>query len=99
MVTIKSSFMAMYLSNTLKHNSLTKLKCRMSFMFEHEKCGSYLAAVIDLYSRNVVGWSTISIIKPSLVYDVTDMAIRPRRPKAVLIVHSDQGVQNTSMVY
>jgi hypothetical protein len=33
------------------------------------------------------------------VYDVTDMAIRPRRPKAVLIVHSDQGVQNTSMVY
>jgi transposase InsO family protein len=91
--------MTMYLSNTLKHNSLTKLKCRMSFMFEHEKCGSYLAAVIDLYSRNVVSWNKISIIKPSLVYDVTDMAIRPRRPKAVLIVHSDQGVQNTSMVY
>jgi putative transposase len=58
-----------------------------------------LATVIDLYSRKVVGWSTISIMRASLVCDASDTAIWQRQSNEVLIVHSDRGVQNTSMVY
>ena len=49
----------------------------------------YLAVVIDLYSRKVVGWSMGSRMKTQLVCDALTMAIWQRRPKAGLIVHSD----------
>jgi putative transposase len=52
----------------------------------------YLAIVIDLYSRKVVGWSMGSRMKAQLVCDALTMAIWQRQPKAGLIVHSDQGV-------
>jgi transposase InsO family protein len=55
----------------------------------------YLAVMIDLYSRKVVGWSMSSRMKASLVCDALTMAIWQRQPKAGLIVHSDQGVQYT----
>ena len=56
----------------------------------------YLAAVIDLYSRKVVGWSMASRMKAQLVCDALRMAIWQRRPKAGLIVHSNRGSQYAS---
>ena len=53
----------------------------------------YLAVVIDLYSRKVVGWSMSSRMKAQLVCDALKMAIWQRRPKAGLIHHSDRGSQ------
>jgi len=59
----------------------------------------YLAVVIDLYSRKVVGWSMSSRMKAQLVCDALKMAIWQRQPKPGLIVHSDQGVQYASKEY
>ncbi len=56
----------------------------------------YLAVVIDLYSRKVVGWSMSSRMKAQLVCDALRMAIWRRRPKAGLIHHSDRGSQYAS---
>jgi len=53
----------------------------------------YLAVVIDLYSRKVVGWSMGSRMKAQLVCDALMMAIWLRRPNAGLVVHSDRGTQ------
>ena len=53
----------------------------------------YLAVVIDLCSRKVVGWSMGSRMKAQLVCDALTMAVWNRRPKAGLIHHSDRGSQ------
>src|SRR5690606_39830965 len=54
----------------------------------------YLAVVIDLYSRRVVGWALQPRMKANLVCDAFDMAVRSRRPPPGLIFHSDQGSQD-----
>jgi putative transposase len=59
----------------------------------------YLAVVIDLYSRKVVGWSLDSIMKTKLVFDALTMELWQRQPEAGLIVHSDQGDQYTNDEY
>jgi len=59
----------------------------------------YLAVVMDLYSRRIVGWQMDSTMKASLVCDALTMAIWQRRPPAGLIVHSDRGVQYASRQY
>ena len=59
----------------------------------------YLATVIDLYSRRVVGWSMGSRMTAQLVCDALKMAIWQRRPDAGLIVHSDRGSQYASKAY
>ena len=59
----------------------------------------YLAVVIDLYSRKVVGWSMGSRMKAKLVCDALTMAIWQRHPAAGLIVHSDRGSQYASKPY
>lgn len=53
----------------------------------------YLAAVIDLYSRRVVGWATAEHLRAELCQDALAMAITQRRPPAGLLHHSDRGVQ------
>ena len=55
----------------------------------------YLAVVLDLFSRLVVGWSMGSRIDTRLALDALHMAIWRRRPKAPVLVHSDQGCQFT----
>lgn len=55
----------------------------------------YLAVVVDLFSRQVVGWSMGSRIDTSLVLDALMMALWRRQPKAPVTVHSDQGSQFT----
>jgi putative transposase len=52
----------------------------------------YLAVVMDLFSRKIVGWSTKPTMARELVLDAVMMAVRRRRPKHTLI-HSDQGSQ------
>ena len=52
----------------------------------------YLAVVLDLFSRKVVGWATRPTIHRELVLDAVVAAVRQRRPRGTLI-HSDQGVQ------
>ncbi|NKB65263.1 MAG: IS3 family transposase, partial [Gammaproteobacteria bacterium] len=59
----------------------------------------YLAVVIDLYSRKIVGWSMSSRMTATLVCDALTMAIWQRHPKAGLIVHSDRGSQYASDRY
>lgn len=59
----------------------------------------YLAVVIDLYSRKVVGWSIGSRMKAQLVCDALTMAIWQRRPRAGLIVHTNRGSQYASKAY
>ena len=56
----------------------------------------YLAVVIDLFSRKVIGWSMKPSITRDLVLDALLMAIWRRKPSTRVIVHSDQGSQYTS---
>jgi len=56
----------------------------------------YLATVLDVFSRRVVGWSMSERIDAALVCDALDMAIGMRRPDAGLIHHSDRGSQYAS---
>ena len=53
----------------------------------------YLTAVIDLYSRMVVGWSMNSSMATELVLDALTMAVWRRRPTGPVMIHSDQGSQ------
>jgi putative transposase len=56
----------------------------------------YLAVVMDLYSRRVVGWSMQDRIGRELVMDAVTMAIWQRQPQPGLLHHSDRGTQYTS---
>jgi transposase InsO family protein len=59
----------------------------------------YLAVILDLYSRMVVGWSMSSTCDEQLVEQALNQAIARRRPKAGLLHHSDRGSQYTSRAY
>jgi transposase InsO family protein len=59
----------------------------------------YLAVVLDLYSRRVVGWAMGDRINGSLVLDALTMALEQRQPEPGLIHHSDQGMQYASGTY
>jgi transposase InsO family protein len=59
----------------------------------------YLAAIVDLFSRRVVGWSMASTMHGSLVRNALRMALADRRPQAGLLHHSDRGSQYASFVY
>jgi transposase InsO family protein len=56
----------------------------------------YLATVIDLYSRKIVGWSMDDTMKVSLINDALNMAIRHRKPPKGLLWHTDRGSQYAS---
>ena len=53
----------------------------------------YLAAVIDLYSRRIVGWAMADHLRADLCLDALTMALACRRPASGLLHHSDRGVQ------
>ncbi len=59
----------------------------------------YLAVLIDLYSRGVVGWSVDTEMSVSLPLKALDMALQHRRPHQPLVHHSDRGCQYTSATY
>jgi putative transposase len=56
----------------------------------------YLAVVLDLFSRKVIGWAMDLRVTSGLVCEALHMAIQQRRPAEGTIVHSDQGSQYTS---
>lgn len=59
----------------------------------------YCAAVMDAFSRRIIGWSIDSRQDSTLVVNALDMAIRNRRPEPGGIVHADHGVQFTSWAF
>lgn len=59
----------------------------------------YLACVLDLGSRRIVGWSMSDRMKADLVCNALKMAVWRRKPAAGLIAHSDRGVQYASGAY
>jgi len=59
----------------------------------------YLATVMDLYSRKIIGWSVSNRINSDLSLEAVRMALGNRRPKSGLIHHSDQGVQYACHAY
>lgn len=56
----------------------------------------YLAVVMDIYSRKIVGWSLDSSLSTELVIRALMMALVHRKPEGVIIFHSDRGCQYTS---
>jgi len=59
----------------------------------------YLAVILDLYSRMVVGWSMSSYCDEELVEKALNLALGRRRPAPGLLHHSDRGCQYTSRAY
>jgi putative transposase len=59
----------------------------------------YLAAVMDLHSRKIVGWTTSGSLETHLVREALQQALAHRRPTAGLLHHSDRGCQYASSSY
>ena len=59
----------------------------------------YLAAIMDLYSRKIVGWAMGKRLTQDLVVKALKMALQRRRPGRGLLLHSDQGSQYASHYY
>lgn len=67
---------------------ITYIRCQHGF--------TYLATVIDLYSRKVVGWAIANSMETELIIHALRMAVAHRRPGPGVIFHSDRGSQYTS---
>jgi putative transposase len=59
----------------------------------------YCAAVLDVFTRQIVGWSIADHMRAELVVDALEMARWRRRPAPGVIVHSDRGSQYTSWIF
>jgi putative transposase len=59
----------------------------------------YLAFILDVHSRRIVGWAMESHLRTELVVDALRMAVWRRKPAPGLVHHSDQGVQYTSLSF
>lgn len=59
----------------------------------------YLAAIMDLYSRKIVGWAAATHLKTSLIEEAWNRAVQERSPSPGLLHHSDRGCQYTSHSY
>ncbi|CAM2063868.1 Integrase catalytic domain-containing protein [Sulfidibacter corallicola] len=70
----------------------------ISYISTHEGW-LYLAAILDLYSRRVVGWHMAAHMRTELVTRALEMAVKQRRPEPGLIHHSDRGSQYASEAY
>ena len=59
----------------------------------------YLAVVLDIFSRRIVGWAMADHLRTELVLAALDMALWNRRPAAGVIHHADHGCQYTSLAF
>ena len=59
----------------------------------------YLAAMIDMHTRKVVGWAMRETLHAEIALDALDMAIKRQRPAPGLIQHSDRGIQYAADAY
>ena len=70
------------------------------FTYLRERSGFlYLAFILDVFSRVIVGWQLASHMRASLVVDALEMAAGLRRPPGGLVAHTDAGSQYTSIAY
>lgn len=58
----------------------------------------YCCAILDAFSRKIVGWSVDSVQNSNLVVNALDMAIKNRNPAPGAVVHSDHGTQGNSLL-
>lgn len=70
----------------------------ITYVWTHEGW-AYVAVILDLFSRAVVGWAVDSSLSTRVALAAIDMAVRRRRPGNGLLHHSDRGCQYTSTVY
>jgi transposase InsO family protein len=75
-----------------------KWTCDLTYLWTEEGW-LFLAVVIDLYSRKVVGWSMADHLRSELAEDALSMALTRRKPAAELLHHSDRGVQYACRSY
>jgi putative transposase len=59
----------------------------------------YLAFILDIHSRRIVGWAMENHLRTEIVVDALQMAIWRRKPAPGLVHHSDQGVQYTALSF
>ncbi len=59
----------------------------------------YLAVLVDVYSRRVVGWAMADHLRAELATEALTMALQRRRPRAGLVHHTDRGCQYTAETY
>ena len=80
-------------------NSANKVWCTDITYIRTYEGWLYLAVVIDLWSRKIVGWSMKNNQKTEIVMDALFMALKRRQPKKHVLIHSDQGCQFTSKTW
>ena len=71
----------------------------ITYLHTLEEGWVYLAAILDLYSRKIVGWSMARSLESTLAIDALKQALATRRWQPGLILHSDRGVQYASHAY
>ena len=59
----------------------------------------YLAAILDVFNRKIVGWSMDDGLSHEVIANALRKAIRQRKPKAGVLLHSDRGTQYTSYAF
>jgi putative transposase len=77
--------------NQLWVADITYVRLRLEFV--------YVAAILDVYSRRVVGWSVQDQLDTKLTLEALERALNQRRPSAGLVHHSDRGVQYACRAY
>lgn len=77
--------------NQLWVADITYVRLRLEFV--------YVAVILDVYSRRVVGWSVQKQIDTALTLEALDLALAGRRPPLGLVHHSDRGVQYACGAY
>jgi len=75
-----------------------KWLCDITYI-QTEEGTLYLASVLDVYSRKIIGWQMAEHLRAELCLDALSMAIDARRPGTDLIHHSDRGVQYACDLY
>jgi putative transposase len=88
--------------NRLKTLTLTRINQAWVADITYIQAGSrwvYLAAVMDLFSRRIVGWSLAYSMHALLVKEALQQALTLRRPAAGLLHHSDRGIQYASSAF
>jgi putative transposase len=77
--------------NVLWSADITSVPTWMGFL--------YLAVVLDVFSRRIIGWAMADHLRTELVVQALDMALWNRRPEPGIIHHSDHGCQYTSIAF
>ena len=71
----------------------------ITYVPTHDEGFLYLAVILDVFSRRVVGWSMADHLRTELVVGALEMAVWNRRPGESVIHHSDHGCQYTSLLF